>query len=583
MCQRSGSRLTPLRVTAVLLFTYLVNGTQAIASAPHIFGSARAKPHGLGTFELCRTSIGPFMRAHSGRRPAGSILCNGQLALRGGMASHAARFGEDMLQRRGEDGARGRMMDEGFGSDSEVEVPEWLDTAVKLQQERKAGQRGEEEEYLDALRSSSEEEPSSSEAPPDARAEGEMEESSEWDSAREREADEQEARLDRMMEEITHVKSTLEEHALRCRACAERNAALEREGAKGERDEAELLAELQRADGLPADHGEAELERLRAQRQRLRDAEAPTNATGQPGADGAAAGAGGKGAGRPWAEIPSAGFPDIHSAAQARAALPALPPAPLARARVRASEPADGPASEPADGPASEPADGPAAGPGDGRGPRAAVASRGGPPLDGPARSTRLGASGPSPFPYRAPTVASPSATFPPRAWPVPADGGLEGRQVRGDGAATVLDGAWTIGTGGVGGFSDLCARWGPQERTEFNDVPFMLTVDVVSAAFAFERCVLASIGGSGARPPPPPPPLVLSGHAAFPPWGKRRRKARAGGGGALPCYSLRRAGRRGSAGRGGLSGRGASELPGGGGALPTVAPTHVPTVHSLC
>jgi hypothetical protein len=423
------------------------------------------------------------------------------------MASHAARFGEDMLQRRGEDGARGRMMDEGFGSDSEVEVPEWLDTAVKLQQERKAGQRGEEEEYLDALRSSSEEEPSSSEAPPDARAEGEMEESSEWDSAREREADEQEARLDRMMEEITHVKSTLEEHALRCRACAERNAALEREGAKGERDEAELLAELQRADGLPADHGEAELERLRAQRQRLRDAEAPTNATGQPGADGAAAGAGGKGAGRPWAEIPSAGFPDIHSAAQARAALPALPPAPLARARVRASEPADGPASEPADGPASEPADGPAAGPGDGRGPRAAVASRGGPPLDGPARSTRLGASGPSPFPYRAPTVASPSATFPPRAWPVPADGGLEGRQVRGDGAATVLDGAWTIGTGGVGGFSDLCARWGPQERTEFNDVPFMLTVDVVSAAFAFERCVLASIGGTGGRPPPPPPP----------------------------------------------------------------------------
>ena len=81
-----------------------------------------------------------------------------------------------------------------------------------------------------------------------------------------------------------------------------------------------------------------------------------------------------------------------------------------------------------------------------------------------------------------------------------PADRGLERRQVRGDGAATVLDGAWTIGTGGVGGFSDLCARWGPQERTEFNDVPFMLTVDVVSAAFAFERCVLASIGGSGAR-----------------------------------------------------------------------------------
>ena len=36
------------------------------------------------------------------------------------------------------------------------------------------------------------------------------------------------------------------------------------------------------------------------------------------------------------------------------------------------------------------------------------------------------------------------------------------------------------------------------QEKTQFNDEPFMLTLDLVSASFRFSHCSLSSIGGSG-------------------------------------------------------------------------------------
>ncbi|KAJ1478308.1 hypothetical protein T484DRAFT_2955214 [Baffinella frigidus] len=72
-----------------------------------------------------------------------------QLRLRGGGESEG-KSGEGRRRRRPGKG-EGGMQDDDYGSDSEQEVPEWLDAAADAQQKAREGPRTKEQQYLDAM------------------------------------------------------------------------------------------------------------------------------------------------------------------------------------------------------------------------------------------------------------------------------------------------------------------------------------------------------------------------------------------------------------------------------------------------